>query len=145
MTEEKGILDDIEELVSDFRKKKNYISPKDYVDKFFHDKIDNMERTLGPPGDFRRWHREQYRQEYSKEPEYNRQTKSNCECGTNCIIYMYQDEGLADYMRNVREPLSFRDAYEKSFYCVKCGRKCYVRMDSVFEIVSIKHEEDLKI
>jgi len=43
MTEEKGILDEIEELVSDFKKKKPDLSPLDFVKSNY-----NIERQIAP-------------------------------------------------------------------------------------------------
>jgi len=140
MTEEKGILDEIEELVSDFKKKKPDLSPLDFVKSNY-----NIERQIAPSVDFKRWYRERYIQEHPQEPEYNKKVSGYCECGTKSIIYINQNEGLVEYMRTVREPNSFANCYEKRFFCIKCGKMSYVRMDSDFEIVSIKHEENLKI
>lgn len=143
MTEEKGILDDIEELVSDFSKKKSSLLLKNFDKNYCRAKLSSFEEYYK-----NRYTNEYYfKQEYPIESDYNKKIKYSCKCGINYIIYINQVETMVDrdYIINSWMLEQNINIFEKGFFCVKCGKKCYVRMNSAFEIVLIKHEESLKI
>jgi len=153
MIEEKGILDDIEDLVGDFQKKKTSLeklSPLDFVDKFFKPNKKTFIRQVEHPENEDRWAFDEYHRQYltkfnESKQEYNNKIKFYCECGTSYIVYTKQDLEnnplIADYTITEFQ----NQVYEKPFFCLKCGKMTYMRASSQFEIVSIKHEESLKI
>lgn len=140
MNEEKGILDDIEELVGDFQKKKpshKKLSTLEFVEKFV-----NMDKSLT---DFQKYYLDHLDKQQESELDYNKKIPYNCRCGIKYIVYIYQEEGMANYMRNVHDFDTYENCYEKRFYCMKCGALSCITMHSPFEIVLIKHDTNFKI
>lgn len=148
MNKEEGILDDIEELVSDFQKKKSSLKNIGVLD-FVNDYV-KMDKPLT---DFQKQYfnhldhldKNYYKQEYPPEPEYNRKVPFHCRCGMKYIVFINQDEEMVDYMRSVHDPNTYNNAYEQRFYCMKCGNMSCITMSSDFEIISIKHDTNFKI
>jgi len=156
MTEEKGILDDVEELVSDFKKEKTSLknSLLDFVDQnkdFFKQEYSTYSDTTENKNqrEFRDSYKDYLQGRYGierKEPEYNNKMKFHCEsCGIIYIVCTKQELESIDSMAGYMEGPNQYSVHEKPFYCLKCGRMTYMRASLPFEIVSIKHEESLKI
>ena len=154
MENREGILDEIEELVSDFEKAErgHNISVDDFVKEYM-----NHSNTAGTGtgiGDFysptyqeqqfregvfleQLTQRQIFRQEYP-DKDFNRIIPYHCRCGENFTIFIW--EQLRRNIDYQQELIINNNWGEKNFFCMKCGERVYMSMETDFNIVAIKHD-----